>query len=169
MSASTRRRAECDLEILYGRPNWPDRSIRLLRQLDVFPVCSPRIMNGPDPVRKVDDLFKHVLIDEPEGSHWREFMVAHGKDPVLINKTLRFDDFNHGIVAAREGLGVAIGDDLTTANDLTTGRLVRPLPAMVSRQSLAYYLVFAPNLSISGPVAAFIDWLTRNIQRNQMD
>ncbi|MCZ4352026.1 LysR substrate-binding domain-containing protein [Roseovarius aestuarii] len=169
LSASTRQRAESDLEILYGRPEWPDRNIRLLRQLDVFPVCSPRIMNGPEPVRKIDDLFKHVMIDEPGGAHWREFMVAHGKDPSLINRRLRFDDFNHGIVAAREGLGVAIGDDLTMASDLATGRLVRPLPAMISRQSLAYYLVVAPNLPINGPIAAFIDWLTLNIQRKQLD
>ena len=169
LSASTRRHAESDLEILYGRPAWPDRTIRLLRQLDVFPVCSPRLMNGPEPVRKVDDLFNHVMIDDPAGSHWREFLVAQGKDPALIKKTLRFDDFNHGIVAVREGLGVAIGDDLTMANDLATGRLVRPLPAMISRQSLAYYLVIAPNMPITGPISAFIDWLTLNIQRNQQD
>ncbi|RKF16946.1 LysR family transcriptional regulator [Roseovarius spongiae] len=169
LSASNEQRSAADLEILYGRPEWPDRNIRLLKTLDVFPVCSPRIMNGPEPIRKIDDLYKHVLIDEPGGAHWREFLVAQGRDPSLVRKRLRFEAFNQGILAARDGLGVAIGDGLTMASDLATGRLVRPLPAMVSRRSLAYYLVTVTDQPVTGPMAAFTDWLTSEIQRTAID
>lgn len=156
---------EADIEIRYGRPDWPNRNITMLRQLDVFPVCSPRLMNGPEPVRHIDDLFNHTLIDEPGGAHWREFFVSQGKDPSKVTRTLRFQDFTHCITAAREGLGVAMGDDLTVEGDLAVGRLVRPLLAEVRRQSLAYYLVTAPDQPLTGAMRAFINWLTLEIQR----
>lgn len=148
-----------DLEILYGRPEWPGRKVRLLRRLDIFPVCSPRLMEGPDPVRSLDDLGRHVLIDNPAGAHWQEFLLAQGKDTLAIRRTLRFQDFNHGLAAARAGLGIAIGDDLTAGDDLSAGRLVRPLPEMIRRQSMAYYLVTSPERAVSAVAVAFIDWL----------
>ncbi|WP_373487828.1 LysR substrate-binding domain-containing protein, partial [Blastomonas sp.] len=149
-----------DIEIRYGRPEWPNRNITMLRQLDVFPVCSPRLMNGAYPVRRIDDLFKHTLIDEPDGSHWREFFVSQGKDPSKVTRTLRFQDFTHCITAARDGLGIAMGDDLTMASDLAAGRLIRPLLTQIRRQSLAYYLLTAPDQPLTGAMRAFIDWLT---------
>lgn len=156
---------DADIEIRYGRPDWPNRNITMLRQLDVFPVCSPRLMNGAHPVRRIDDLFKHTLIDEPGGAHWREFFVSQGKDPSTVTRTLRFQDFTHCITAAREGLGVAMGDDLTMESDLAAGRLIRPLLTQVRRQSLAYYLLTAPDQPLTGAMRAFIDWLTIEIQR----
>ncbi|WP_372921904.1 LysR substrate-binding domain-containing protein [Roseovarius sp.] len=156
---------DADIEIRYGRPEWPNRNITMLRQLNVFPVCSPRLMNGTHPVRRIDDLFKHTLIDEPGGSHWREFFVSQGKDPSKVTRTLRFQDFTHCITAAREGVGVAMGDDLTMESDLTAGRLIRPLLAQISRQSLAYYLLTAPDQPLTAAMRAFIDWLTIEIQR----
>ncbi len=169
LSATQPNGQEADIEIRYGRPDWPDRNIRMLRQLDVFPVCSPRLMNGPNPVRRVDDLFKHTLIDEPGGAHWREFFVSQGKDPSKVTRTLRFQDFTHGMTAVRAGLGVAMGDDLTMENDLATGQLIRPLPAMIRRQSLAYYLLTASDQPLTGAMSAFIDWLTMEIQRKDRD
>ncbi|MFX0540882.1 LysR substrate-binding domain-containing protein [Roseovarius sp. S4756] len=160
---------EADIEIRYGRPGWPDRNITLLRQLDVFPVCSPRLMNGPNPVRRIEDLFQHTLIDEPGGAHWREFFVSQGKDPSKVTRTLRFQDFTHGQTAALEGLGIAMGDDLTMEGDLAAGRLIRPLPTVVRRQSLAYYLLTAPDQPLTGAMRVFIDWLTMEIQRKDRD
>lgn len=160
---------DADIEIRYGRPDWPNRNITLLRQLDVFPVCSPRLMNGPNPVRRIEDLFQHTLIDEPGGAHWREFFVSQGKDPSKVTRTLRFQDFTHGLTAALEGLGIAMGDDLTMESDLATGRLIRPLPTVVRRQSLAYYLLTAPDQPMTGAMSAFIDWLTMEIQRKDRD
>ncbi|UXX84742.1 LysR substrate-binding domain-containing protein [Roseovarius pelagicus] len=156
-----------DLEILYGRPEWPGRRVRLLRQLEIFPVCSPQVMSGPDPVRTLDDLSRHVLIDNPTGTHWQEFLLAQGKDTTAIRRTLRFQDFNHELSAARAGLGIAIGDDLTTGDDLAAGRLVRPLPEMVRRQSMAYYLVTAPERATSAAAGTFIEWLVQEMEPSQ--
>lgn len=152
-----------DMEILYGRPEWPGRRVQLLRRLEIFPVCSPQLMSGPDPVQDLENLHRHVLIDNPAGAHWQEFLLAQGRDTTTIRRTLRFQDFNHGLAAARAGLGIAIGDDLTTAADLAEGRLVRPLRETIRRQSMAYYLVTSPERAVSAAGEAFTEWLMREI------
>lgn len=154
---------DVDLSILYGRPDWPDWTIRLLRRLEIFPVCAPTLAAGPTPLRTVGDLFRHTLIDDPDGTHWRDFFVALGLDPNAPRKTLRFEDFRHCLAAARAGLGVAMGDDLTTARDLAAGELVRPLAEMMRRQSVAYHLVTPSDRPLSPGAQAFVDWLRREI------
>ena len=126
-----------DLEILYGRPDWPDKEVQLLKRLDIFPVCNPRLLEGK-PITTAADLARHTLIDNPQGTHWRDFFVAQGMDPYAAPHLLRFQDFTHCIAAARAGLGIAMGDNVTTAEDLASGALVRPLRQSVRRQSLAY-------------------------------
>jgi LysR family transcriptional regulator, glycine cleavage system transcriptional activator len=156
-----------DLDILYGRPDWPDRKVQLLKQLEIFPVCSPKIANGPNGVEKVSDLNNHVLIDNPESTHWRDFFVSHGMERNTAIRTLRFQDFSQCIAAARAGHGIAMGDNVTTAGDLATGALVRPLRENIRRQSLAYYLVTPQNLEATSSVRAFSEWLILEMQKGE--
>lgn len=154
---------EADISILYGRPNWNGCRIRLLRRLNIFPVCAPALIDGPTPLRALEDLPLHTLIDDPEGTHWSEFFAARGVEPNTHRKTLRFLDFRHCLAAARAGLGVAMGDDLTAAGDLASGELVRPLRETMRRQSIAYYVVTPQDRAVSPALRIFVDWLTREI------
>ena len=155
-----------DLDILYGRPDWPGKKVQLLKQLEIFPVCSPKLAHGPNGVQKLSDLNNHVLIDNPEGTHWRDFFVSQGMDRNEARRTLRFQDFSQCIAAARAGHGIAMGDSVTTAGDLATGALVRPLRENIRRQSLAYYLVMPQNREPTSLVRAFSDWLILEMQKN---
>lgn len=152
-----------DLEILYGRPDWPDRRVRLLKQLEIFPVCSPAFVSGPDAVHSVADLTRHTLIDNPEGTHWRDFFLSQEMDAEPSQRVLRFHDFTHCLAAARAGLGIAMGDSVTTAEDLAKGTLVRPLREGILRRSMAYYLVTSPDRVGSAALDAFVDWLVREL------
>lgn len=155
-----------DLSIIYGQPNWQDTRVQLLRQLDLFPVCSPKLANGPHYIRKLPDLLHHVLLDDPEGMHWQGFLASHGLDASAAKRTLRFQDFSHCLAAARTGLGVAMGDNITTAGDLATGALIRPLRETVRRHKVAYYLVTPPNRETAASVRAFSNWLITEMQRS---
>ena len=54
---------------------------------------------------------------------------------------------------------MAIGDNLTSAEDLASGRLVRPFAAQVP--SLGQYALVCERLRLDKPaVAHFIEWLT---------
>ena len=70
--------------------------------------------------------------------------------------SLHFEDFAHILAAAREGLGLCLGDMITTGADLAAGRLVRPFEQSV--EGLAAYFLIAP--SVTSPAARlFADWL----------
>ncbi len=156
---------DADLHIVYGRPDWPDKKVQLLKQLELFPVCSPRLANASHSLLRVEDLLEHVLIDNPEGTHWRDFFLSHGLDHRQARRSsLRFQDFSHCLAAARCGHGIAMGDNVTTGTDLAAGTLVQPLREAIRRQSLAYYLVSRPGRATAS-VTAFTNWLVTEMQK----
>lgn len=152
-----------DVHIIYGRPHWPDKKVILLKQLEIFPVCSPMLAHKAR-LNSVADLLDQVLIDSPEGTHWQDFLLSHGLDGNAVQRRLRFQDFSHCLAAARAGHGVAMGDNVTTINDLATGALVRPFREAIRRQSLAYYLIVHPTRVLSASAEAFCNWLITEIQ-----
>lgn len=164
-AAAAQGGSRVDLEILYGRPDRASGQVTVLKRLDIFPVCSPRLLEGSGAVTRLADLTRHRLIDNPEGTHWRDFFVSQGMDPGAARHSLRFHDFTHCISAARAGLGVAMGDNVTTAEDLASGALVRPLRDTMRRQSLAYYLVTSPDRPASAAAEAFVSWLLAEIRK----
>ncbi len=153
-----------DLHLLYGRPEWAGNNIRLLTRLTLFPVCSPRIANTQPGLDNVQDLFRYPLIDNPEGTQWRDYFLAHGLDDSAARRLYRFQDFTLCLAAARAGLGIAMGDNVTAAPDLAAGRLVRPFRETLVRQSLAYYIVTRPGRQ-SASLRAFSDWIEREMQK----
>ncbi len=157
--------ASVDFAILYGRPMWPSRNVQRLSQLELFPVCSPKLLNGPNKIRQPSDLPGHLLVDDIEGTHWREWSAVHGLRLQNTTRTLRFRDFNHCISAARNGLGITMGDNITTATDLLNGTLVRPLREVLQPETKAYYLVTSLTNAISPAAQVFMDWISEEISR----
>ena len=157
--------ASVDFAILYGRPTWPSRNVQRLSQLELFPVCSPKLLNGPNKIRQPSDLPGHLLVDDIEGTHWREWSAVHGLRLQNTTRTLRFRDFNHCISAARNGLGITMGDNITTATDLLNGTLVRPLREVLQPETKAYYLVTSLTNAISPAAQVFMDWISEEISR----
>jgi len=153
-----------DLHLLYGRPDWPGKEIRLLTQLTLFPVCSPGVANSLPGLNSVQDLFNYPLIDNPEGTQWRDYFLSYGLDDSAARRPYRFQDFTLCLAAARAGLGIAMGDNVNAEPDLAAGRLVRPFRETIRRQSLAYYLVSRPG-SQNASLTAFSNWLVTEMQK----
>jgi len=154
------RDPKVDIAILFGRPQWPNKKAQLLKQMEFFPVCSPVLLSGPKKIRRSSDLKRHVLLDDPEETHWQDWFALVGSENPRNIQRMHFSDFNHTIAAARAGLGVAMGDNVTLAADLLSGSLVRPLEGVLSPESKAYYIITPTEDGLSGPAQVFIDWLT---------
>src|SRR5260221_6821420 len=67
-----------DVCIRYGTGIWPDRQVRLLSPVAIFPLCSPALINGPHGVRTIDDLKHHLLLCEDGGAEWTRWLLAAG-------------------------------------------------------------------------------------------
>src|SRR5215471_8185281 len=121
-----------DLGIRYGRGRYPGlRCDRLLSE-SVFPVCSPKLLRGPNPLRRPRDLAHHTLlhIDMPVMGEteptWEMWLLAAGVREVDWSRGPRFSVSSMAIEMAIAGQGVVLGSDVLCAADLSARRLVRP-------------------------------------------
>jgi LysR family glycine cleavage system transcriptional activator len=146
-----------DLAVRFGKPVWKNCAIRLMADVRYFPVCSPRLLAGTASLSTLADLAHHtLLLDDPSGENWKRWLDHAGLRDVEPQGGLYFQDFNHILAAAREGLGICLGDAITTGADLASGRLVRPFEQSV--EDLGAYFLIMPQLAT--PAARlFADWL----------
>lgn len=154
---------ETDFAIRFGRPAWPDRRIQPLGRLKFFPVCSPALLNDPKKMLRPADLLDHVLLNDPGRTHWQEWFASFGLTHKSASRDLLFSDFNHIIAAARAGLGIAMGDNLTANMDLQRGTLVRPLPQSLEPSLKAYYMLLPPDDVTSKAAQTVVDWITMEL------
>ncbi|MGR1215444.1 LysR substrate-binding domain-containing protein [Metapseudomonas otitidis] len=150
--------AEMDLAIIYG--TGPEDAsgyfVRPLPTLQFFPVCSPGLFNQ-SPLKHPRDLARHCLLhDDQDGKTWNAWLATHAAD-LRPARHLYLGHAGLTMEAAARGQGVAIGDNLTSAEDLASGRLVRPFAAQVP--SLGQYALVCERLRLEKPaVAQFVDW-----------
>jgi LysR family glycine cleavage system transcriptional activator len=153
-------RGDVDVAIRYGRGSWPGLRTDLLLQESLYPVCSPRLLEGPAPLRSPDDLRHHPLLQDSDWNidFWRIWLDRAGVGDVSQLPGMSFNYSNLMLQAAIDGLGVALTHTALAQDDLAAGRLVKPF-AIEIRTDYSYYVV-APESTADRPkVAAFRQWL----------
>jgi LysR family glycine cleavage system transcriptional activator len=147
-----------DIAIRYGGGDYPGLSAEFLTGEEVFPVCSPRLLQGAHPLRSPGDLRHHTLIRDAYPIDWAAWLASAGVEGVNPDAGLTFDSYTFAIEAAVQGEGVALGRTLLVADDLAAGRLVRPFAHALPAQS-SFYLVYPPAALRQRKVKLFRDWL----------
>ncbi|HLZ66346.1 MAG TPA: transcriptional regulator GcvA [Aliidongia sp.] len=154
---------DVDVAIRFGTGKYPGLICDFLFREEVFPVCSPRLLEGSRPLDRLEDLEHHTLLhDEPHpGLHeleWSAWLGTRGIHHIDAHQGPRFTYTHMSLTAAAMGQGVALGTSVLCADDLESGRLVRPFPDTIVAD-FAYYLVFPP-MALERPlVAAFRGWM----------
>lgn len=148
-----------DVAIVYGNAPWPGFTWHLVENIDIAPVCSPRLLNGPVALRTVEGLADVWILHEDDGSEWRRWLAkAKVKNPPV--KTARFGSMAMALSAALEGKGVALASRWLVRDYLRDGRLVFPF-AMTIEASKNYYCL-CPEARADEPlVTRFIEWIRR--------
>jgi LysR family glycine cleavage system transcriptional activator len=162
--------ADSDVAILYGRGDYPGFRVDKLLALTVTPICSPRLITGPSPLTRPEDLRHHMLLHDDTGkfydgeSFWDVWLKAAGVTDVDTSRGPRFSHAVLAFEAAIEGLGVVTTMPLLAAADLHAARLVTPFALRVPLVS-AYYLVSSEAATTRPAVAAFRKWLLAEAAR----
>ncbi len=160
-------REDVDIAIRFGRGVWPGlRAVLLMRQ-DVFPVCSPRLVEGgPNPLKSPRDLRHHRLLHERPASYdWRTWLLAAGVDDVDPRRGPSFSHAHVVLQAAIDGQGVAMGATPLVDDDLAAGRLVKPFALTLSGE-WGYYVVCPENRTDEAKIEAFRDWILSEARRD---
>jgi|SRR5689334_2301335 len=154
-------RDDVDVAVRYGRGNWSTelRSDLLIRE-SMFPVCSPKLLEGPLPLKTIQDLRHHTLLTDYDWrvDFWQLWLDAAGITDLVPQHSLSFNYSNLMLQAAIDGLGVALTQNALAGDDLVAGRLVRLFDVTLPTD-FAYYVV-TPSLAAMRPkIVAFRDWL----------
>jgi LysR family glycine cleavage system transcriptional activator len=157
-------RGDFDLAIRYGTGRYPGLDVELLLKNEVFPACSPRLLENGPPLRTPDDLRHHALIHDtaadrdPLAPTWPMWLKAAGVKQPPTNAGLTFTSGYMALDAAIAGHGVVLAYSTIAAADLAAGRLVR-LFSLGLPDLFAYYIVTAPGARDRPKVRAFRSWL----------
>ena len=152
---------DVDAAIRYGRGHWPGVRAQWLMADELFPVCSPALLNGDKPLRCPEDLARYTLLHSSGGydDDWRLWLTAAGL-PANISKQpgLTFDLTFMTVQAAIDGIGVAIGRTSFVQDDIAKGRLVVPFKIALPADA-GYYLVSPEGVPDPQKLRLFREWL----------
>ncbi|MCG8504637.1 MAG: transcriptional regulator GcvA [Sphingomonadales bacterium] len=163
-----------DLAIRYGGGKYNGLYSEKFIQEEVFPVCSPDLLNGDGAIASLDDLRSQVLIHDDSSVEdescptWPMWLKAAGVGVDEGQRGLHFNQSNLAIEAAIAGRGVALAKRTLAEADLAAGRLAQPF-CQSQPVDFAYYIVCPEEKLELDKVTDFIAWLRNEAGRNSLE
>jgi LysR family glycine cleavage system transcriptional activator len=153
-----------DIAVRYGTGHYEGMRVDCLMDEVAIPVCSPRLLEGDNPLRVPEDLCRHTLLhhtapyQDDSYPDWRMWLQAAGVTSCDLGRGPTFSMASMAVQAAMDGQGVALVGHVLVADDIAAGRLVRPFELSFP-VNFAYYVV-SPLITAERPrVVAFREWL----------
>jgi LysR family glycine cleavage system transcriptional activator len=153
-----------DVAIRYGGGAYPDLHVERLFGEAVFPVCSPALLKGDNPLGSLAALAKQTLLhddspgEDPTCPNWAMWLKAAGIEGADATRGPRFNQSSLVLEAAALGRGVALAKGHLAAADLELGRLVKPFEGSVP-MGFGYFIVCPPLKLELQKVKLFLAWL----------
>jgi len=157
---------DTDLEVRFGQWPFQDReSVHLMADY-LTPACSPNYLNEVGSLAGFDqdEIVARALMVHSELEPWETWFDHCKLDKQRLKTTAKFNDLGLLYDAAAAGLGVCLARTRLGAAWLESGRLIRlsdhALPAPNH-----HYLCWKPGVAERWECAAFIEWLTSEMQQ----
>jgi LysR family glycine cleavage system transcriptional activator len=155
------RREAFDLAIRSGEGGWPGVKSEMLVWIEAFPVCSPEFLKDKN-IATPKDLLAYPLLHEDSKQWWREWLEAAGVEAPGRPRGHLFQSAHLTLEAAEAGQGFALGDNISAAEALKEGWLVKPLNFTMPMG--AYWLLTAEDSLHSPAAEAFRAWIMAEIR-----
>ena len=158
------REGDSPVAICFGTGTYAGFHVDRLFASDYVAVCSPKLLEGAHALRHPEDVQFQVLIhddtiaNERARPSWEEWLRLAGVTGADTHAGPHFCDSGLALVAAVDGLGIALASKPLAAAEIAAGRLISPFKIAV-QQPYAYYLVTPEAISGRPAVEAFRQWL----------
>jgi LysR family glycine cleavage system transcriptional activator len=142
--------------IRFGRGRWADLDVVKLLDEWTLPVCSPALLQKHGPITSAAEIERYPLLhstDEP----WDTWLKSVGGERRQRRGAV-FDDSAAIVLAAEQGLGLALARWSLVAAELASGRLVRPIE-LAAKSEFAYYFVAPAHYASMQKIVTFRLWL----------
>lgn len=154
---------DVDIAVAFSKPTVTELVTDLLWSVRETPLCHPNIAaqhaQKDLPAFIAANEIVHVRIAGlPRYHSWSQFARQNGIASLNVERGLVFDTAVLAVQYALSGQGVALSDPKLFAEELRTGRLVRPFDAELD-DGYGYYLTTQPESLGDAAVALFRSWL----------
>ena len=149
-----------DLAIRHGNGQWPGLHVTRLCTEELFPVCSPKLLQGRSALRSPRDIKRHRLLYTNSTDGWARWLDLAGIEGVDFKRGTLFNQSSIAIDAAIDGQGLALARTALASWDLICGRLVRPFHQTLEAP-YAYWLVCPKSAADLPKIATFTQWVLR--------
>ena len=152
---------DIDLKIRYFDGKSSKYYCRFLRDEEVFPICSPGLLQQ-ERLYSIADIRQFPLIHDIDGRRnqpWLGWSQWLSEVDLENHPGFEFRDSMSVMHAAINGLGIALGRSALLGNLLSTGQLVAPLKQR-KKADFSYYIEVDNDRIDEPKTRAVIDWLT---------
>jgi len=151
--------SDAEVAICIGHGDWPGVVSRRLVDIELVPVCSPRLLPAGQSRLAPADLARFTLLQSAaRPDYWGHWLAANGVGHIDPARGLTFENATLAYQAALQGMGVAMGQYALVEDDLKAGRLVAPFGDRLGIDS-AFYLVYPERLEKDAHLCDFRDWV----------
>lgn len=149
-----------DVAILYGAGNWSGMVSTEITKEEVFPVCSPRLVERGAALSAPSDLRLHTVIRTESQilqDDWSAWLELAGARNITFADEITFAFLFPSMQAAIDGLGVLMGRRPQVDADLASGRLIEPFSVRLS-SSNSWYVTAPLEMANLPKVRSFVSW-----------
>lgn len=154
---------DVDVAVVYSKPTVTDLVTDLLWSVRCSLLCHPSIAArhaGKDlhSFIEANEIVHVRMADLPRHHNWAQFVRQNGLTSVNYERGLVFDTAVLAVQYALSGQGIALVDDHLFAEEIRSGRLVKPFEATLD-DGYGYYLITHPEALSDTAIALFRSWL----------
>ena len=157
---------ETQFGIRFGLGEWQGVEAVRLANVEIFPVCSPSLLEGRELGEDVSALQNFTLIHEAKKQYWQRWLDLVGVGEIDTQRGPLLSNIHFALQAAEAGEGFALGDNVLTHDALASGKLVRPFAKTVAIRR-GYFIVHPQRGDVSPGTQSFFDWLTAELKKQE--
>lgn len=150
---------QVDLDIRYGRPNWPDLLVEPIFTERITPLASPGFIERHR-LRTPADLLQVPLIQSTVSIvQWPDWYARFGDSQRPERYALRFDRAMMSLQAAAQGMGVALESTSIGESFIQSGALQPVFGEAMGLEVQAHFAVYPQRHAAKREVRQFLQWL----------
>lgn len=156
-----------DVAIHYGQPVWANATCTYLCSEVILPVAAPKLISSGAVADTADLAGQPLLHLTTRPKLWAEWFQANAVEHGNAYRGNRFDQFSMIIMAALQGMGVALLPSYLIEHELEAGTLnvVCDLPLYTDN---SYYVVLADGRRHDPLPQAFQEWLLSRVDQKSV-
>jgi LysR family glycine cleavage system transcriptional activator len=152
---------EADLSIVVGSGPWEGLTAHELFTQSFIAACSQQF-RAENPIEKYADLNgKTLLLHEERRDAWERWAQGLGIAPIHPNRLVRLDTMSAVVLAAEQGVGVALVPSRLSADRFAGGGLVRLFDAELTTNE-SYVLLHRPEDKAREDLQELTQWILKS-------